>query len=242
MGCCRQRYAGQSGLTLIEVMVAVAVVSMVSIAIWTGADQTSRTRRVVEDNQDRYHQVRLAFDFMARDFASAFLSNNRPPSEFTHDTVFIGRDHGEEDRIDFTSFTHQRRYLDAKESDQNEVAYFIADDSEDRDKKNLIRRESPILDLEPLEGGQYLVVLEDVEALDIQYYDIIMNEWVDEWDNTELTGFLDRLPHQVRIKIVAKDRRGEPVTYGTQLPIPMRTPIFRKTGMFVPGPHIMVNK
>ncbi|MDJ0763748.1 MAG: type II secretion system protein GspJ [Myxococcota bacterium] len=231
---------GPSGLTLIEVLVAVAVLSMVGITIWTATSQTTRTRTIITDAHERFHQVRTAFDYLSRDLTSAFLSKHRGTVEPTHDTVFIGQNSGDEDRLDFAAFTHERRYFDVDESDQCEIGYAIAEDPNVSGQKNLIRRESPILDLEPLEGGQSLILVEDVVAFDVQYFDLPMNEWQDEWDTTEVSGELDTLPHQVRITLVVNDRRGEEVVYGTQIPIPMRTPIYRAP--FVPGPPIPVNK
>ena len=217
------------GLTLIEVMVAVGVMSMVAVTIWAATSQTAKTRDVVEASHDRLHQVRVAFDMISRDLASAFLSMHRATLEPTHDTIFIGRDEGETDRLDLAAFTHQRRYLHVDESDQCEVGYFVADDPDVSGQYNLVRRESPILDLEPLEGGQYLVVVQDVLEFDLEYFDFQMNEWQAEWDTTELTGEGLRLPHQVRVRLVVADRRGDPVTYGTQLIVPMRTPIWNKS-------------
>ena len=234
---CRRR---SPGLTLIEVLVAVAALSMISITIWTATSQTSRTREIVETSHNRLHQVRVAFDMMTRDISSAFLSMHRATSEPTHDTVFIGSDHGNEDRLDFAAFTHQRRYADVKESDQCELSYFLDEDSENSGQLNLIRRESPVLDLEPLEGGQYLILVEDVASFDLQYFDFVMNEWQDEWDTTEITGEPSVLPYQVRIKLAVHDRRGNEVFYGTQVSVPMRTPIWRKP--FVPGQPIAVTR
>jgi general secretion pathway protein J len=228
------------GLTLIEVMVAVAVLSMVSMTIWAATSQTARTRDIVEESHDRLHQVRVAFDMFSRDLSSAYLSMHRAPLEPSHDTVFIGRDSGDEDRVDFATFTHQRRYLDVDESDQCEVAYFVAEDPEDSKQLNLVRREAPILDEEPLEGGQYLILVEDITVFDLQYFDFQMNEWQDEWDTTEMTDEAGFLPHQVRIRLVVYDRRGEERVYGSQVAIPMRTPIWRKP--FVPGPPLTVTR
>ena len=224
-------------MTLIEVLVALTVLVMVATTIWTATTQTSRTRDAVLDAHDRLHQVRVAFDFLERDLSSAFLSRHRATIKPTHDTVFIGEDHGNSDTIDFAAFSHQRRYLDAKESDQCEVGYFLEDDREESGVKNLVRRESPILDEKALEGGQYLILLKNVISFDLTYFDIKMNQWQNEWDTTETTaGTIVTLPNQVRIKIVVQNRKGKEVAYGTQIPIPLRTPIYRPP--FIPGPPI----
>jgi len=227
------------GFTLIEVLVALSVMSMIAISIWAATSQTTRTRAIVQEAHDKHHQVRVAFEMLTRDFSSAFLSLNRALTEPSHDTVFIGEDHGEEDRVDFAAFSHERRYFDVNESDQCEVGYFLAPDKDDPEITNLVRRESPVLDLEPLEGGQMLVLVQDVVEFDLQYYDMVMAEWQDTWDTTEATGDGSVLPMQVRIRLVVRDRLGDTVAYATQLPIPMRTPIL-KDG-YTPGPPVMVN-
>ena len=231
---------GSPGLTLIEVLVAAVVLSMISATIWAATSQTARTRDIVVGSHDRHHQIRVAFDMLSRDLSSAFLSMHRATVEPTHDTIFIARDHGDEDRLDFAAFSHQRRYKDVDESDQSEVAYFLADDPDVSGRKNLVRRESPLLDLEPLEGGQLLVLVEDAVSFDLQYFDMVMNEWQDEWDTTEVTGEASVLPHQVRVRLIARDRNEREVSWGTQLVVPMRTPIWRKP--FVPGPPVVVNQ
>lgn len=231
----------QQGLTLIEVMLAMSVMAMLGIAIWTATSQTSRTRTVVETTHDHYHQIRVAFEHLARDLSSAFLSNHRALNEPTHNAVFIGENSGDEDRLNLYAFTHERRYLDAKESDQCEVSYFLEDDKDVSGQKNLVRREAPVLDLEPLRGGQYLVLVHNVAAFDLTYFDFVMNEWQDSWDSSELTGESGFLPHQVRIRLVVYDRLEEKMAYGTQIGIPMRTAIWRKYG-FLPGQPPPVTK
>jgi general secretion pathway protein J len=236
----RRSTAGQTGMTLIEIMVAVGVLSMISVTIWSATSQTSRTRTVVIDSHERLHQIRVAFDFLTRDLQSTFLSQHRAPMEPTHDTIFIGEDHGSEDRVDFASFSHQRRYFNAKESDQCEIGYFVEEDPDNPEQKNLIRREAPLLDPEPLEGGQYLVLIQDIAEFNLEYYDLPMEEWQDEWDTTSATGEVGLLPHFIRIRIVSHNRRGEEVSFGTQIQVPMRTAIWRQP--FIPGPPMAVTK
>ncbi|MBN2343873.1 MAG: prepilin-type N-terminal cleavage/methylation domain-containing protein [Deltaproteobacteria bacterium] len=238
------------GFTLLEIMVSLAVTGMISIAIWAATSQTTKARNIVEYSQDNFHQVRVAFDMLNRDISSAFLSYHRAP-QATHDTIFIGTDGGNEDSIDFASFSHNRRYFDVDESDQAEVSYFLATDPENSDMVNLVRRESPILDTKPLEGGQTLVLVHNVAKFDLQYYDIANKEWQDEWDTTQAAGEGTILPTQVRIKLVVNERRGasringldeefEEVTYGTQLTIPFRTPILL-VPTFIPGMPLTVD-
>ena len=241
----RVRPDARRGMTLIEVLVAVGVMSMIAVTIWAATSQTAKTRDVVERSHDDHHQVRVAFDMLSRDLASAFLSMHRATIEPVRDTVFIGRERGSEDRLDFASFSHQRRYLHVDESDQCEISYFLTDDPEVSGQMNLVRRECPVIDLEPFEGGQILILVEDVVELDFQFFDFSMNDWRDEWDTTELTeqvAMLPSLPHQVRVRLARNDRFGEEVVYGTQLKIPMRTPIWKKESFPNPGQPAVVTQ
>jgi prepilin-type N-terminal cleavage/methylation domain-containing protein len=244
-------YAYQKGFTLIEVMVSLGVMGMIAISIWAATSQTTKARNIVETAHDEYHQVRIAFDALSRDLSSTFLSFHRGPVDPSHDTVFIGTDGGDSDRIDFAAFSHNRRYFDANESDQAEISYYLDDDPEISGVKNLIKRESAVLDKDPLRGGHRFVLLHNVEKFDLQYYDMVSKEWLDEWDTTQALGKGSVLPTQVRVKLVINERRGGPkmnrmdeqyvqMTYGTQISIPMRTPILLP--FFIPGPPIAVDR
>ncbi len=241
--------ASDRGFTLLEIMVAMAVTGMIVVAIWAATSQTAKARNIVEYSQDKYHEVRVAFDMLNRDISSAFLSYHRGV-EATHDTIFIGTDGGSQDSIDFASFSHTRRFFDAKESDQAEISYFLADDPEKSGVLNLVRRSSPILDRNALEGGQTMILVSNVNAFDVEYYDIANKEWQDEWDTTQTTGEGNVLPIQVRIKLVVNERRGasrinnldeefDQVVYGTQLGIPLRSPILLVPA-FIPGQPLPV--
>lgn len=238
------------GFTLIEIMVSIAVTGMIAVAIWAGTSQTTKARNIVEYSQDNFHQVRVAFDMLNRDLSSSFLSRHRS-ADATHDTIFIGSDGGKEDTVDFAAFSHNRRFFNVNESDQAEVSYFLAADTENSEILNLVRRSSPILDDDPLEGGQSLTLVKNVTEFDVQYYDIGQKEWKDEWDTLQAIGQGNVLPIQVRIKLVVNERRGasrinnldeefEQVTYGTQIAIPLRTPLLLVPS-FIPGMRLGVN-
>jgi general secretion pathway protein J len=205
---------------LVEVMVATAILSIVSAMVWISFDTGSRSTRAVEASQDRYHEAQVALSIISRDLASAYLSKHVNPQEPHAVYAFIGEDRGPLDRLDFTSFTHRRRIRDSHESDQCEVGYYPAPDEEDSRRTNLIRRESPIIDEEPQEGGRRLVLVRNVTEFELTYYDRQQEEWVETWDTTQATtGYPDQLPDQVRILLTLRDERDRELTFTTQTPI-----------------------
>lgn len=214
-----------SGFTLMEVMVAITILAMVSTLIWTAFAQTSKAKKVVESTNDRYHQVKIAMRRLCADLSQAYLSRNINQQLITRESVFIGKN-DDPDSLDFMTFGHRRRFKDAQESEQCEVGYYVVEDSEDPDVMNLVRREARRVDDEPEEGGTTLVLVEDVLEFELEYYDPGMDQWEKEWDTTQLTGQPNRLPMQVRIRLVVRGRNDEELVFVTQTPITMTEPVF----------------
>jgi general secretion pathway protein J len=215
----------RQGMTLIEVMVAVALFASVGALVYGGFAQTARAKRTLEAQLDRYHEVRMAMERMVRELSMAYVSThyNISPSLQGMRTTFIGKDSGFGDRIDFTSVSHTRIYRDAKESDQNEISYFIAD-APGGDKKVLARRMQPRIDEKPQEGGRVEVLLYDVIEFDLEYLDSASWEWVKSWDAVQGMGQTNRLPTQVKIKLSLPDvsgKDGKRETFTTRASLPL---------------------
>jgi general secretion pathway protein J len=214
------------GMSLIEVMIAVTILAVISTLIYAGFVQTARNKSRVESQTDRALEVTGALERMVRELQSAFVSAqiNQSPSLQVVRTAFVGTDRGSRDRLDFTSFSHQRLYRDAKESDQNELSYYVARDPDDSSKRVLVRREQARIDDDPLKGGTLQVVLHDVDTLELEYLDPITNEWVRAWDTVQATGQPNRLPAQVKIIIgvVSMDGRRRTQKIGTRVSLPIR--------------------
>ena len=69
---------------------------------------------------------------------------------------------------------------------------------------DLVRREQTPIDLDPLRGASSNVVAEDVETFDMRYLDPLTGQWVETWDSTQVTGQPNRLPLEVRVRLVLK--------------------------------------
>ncbi len=224
----RGRKRSRRGITLIEIMVALGVLSLVASLVYGAFDAMSRTRKGVESASDRFHQGRGALSRMAREVQSAFLSLHRPllnPGLQVSQTVFKGTDSGTMDRLDFCSFSHRRLGFGTHESDQNELSYLIAPNRQ-TGGSDLARREATVIDIEPTRGGVVQVMAEDVISFDIAYLDPVLGEWVDSWDSTQPTGQFERLPLQVRFDLVlARTGGGEPYRFTTKVPVMMQAPL-----------------
>ena len=223
-----RRHVGERGLTLLEVLVSIGIVAMIGMLIYGAFNGMTRSRDSVEQVNDRHHQGRTALARMAREIGAAFIGQQISlvnPSTPPHQTAFIGSDSRPTDRIDFTSFSHQRLRADAHESDQNEVSYFGSNDPESG-KLDLARRESKIIDADATRGGIVQVLAQDIESLDLRYLDPLTGEWLESWDSTQPAAQLGRLPSQVWIALVLRGSAGDTrAKFETKVPIAMQLPL-----------------
>jgi general secretion pathway protein J len=225
----RARLRSQRGLTLLEILVAIAILSMMSILIYGAFDGMQRSKMGLSKVNDRYHQGRTTMRRLAQELSSAFLSMHQPYSQalIARKTIFMAKDSSPADRLDMTTFSHRRVVANARESDQNELSYFACPDPQITGKIDLCRRESPMIDLEPTKGGVVYVVAEDIDLFDVKFLDPMTGMWTDSWDSSQLIGQPNRLPLQVRITLVMKSGAGgtKPVKFEQKVPIAIFQPL-----------------
>jgi general secretion pathway protein J len=215
-------------MTLIEVMVSVAVLTMVAVLVHGVVDSLSRGKKAEAMRSERVHAGREALQRIVRDLSSAYLSLHVPanPALMTSKTAFVGKNSAPFDRLDFTAFAHLRTDRDAHESDQAEVGYFARKDPESSDKMDLVRREQTPIDIEPTKGGLVDVIAEDIESFDVRYLDPKTAMWNETWDTTQVSGQPGRLPLEVEVTLVLKGLgEGAPYSYTTKVFLPIQQPL-----------------
>ncbi len=216
------------GLTLVEVLVALAVLSMIGVLLYGAFDSMARGKKAEAIRGDRAREGRAAVLRIARDLSSAFLSAHNPNNIAlqTRVVAFIGQSASPFDRVDFSGFAHQRLVRDSKESDQAEVGYFVVPDPDVDGKNDLVRREQTPADMEPRRGGVVNVLCEDVESFDLHYLDPTTGQWLETWDSTQVTAQQNRLPLEVRITLtLAHVPAGLEPTYMTKVMLPIQQPL-----------------
>lgn len=223
------RRVRQRGMTLLEVMVAVAVLAGVAVLIQGVMTSLSKGKKGEAARAERVHQAREAMQRIVRDLSGAYLSLHVPsvPALQIQKTSFVGRSSMPSDRLDFTAFGHLRTERDAHESDQAEVGYFVVRDPDVDGKTDLVRREQTPIDLDPLRGGFINVVAENVQEFHLRYLDPMTGQWVTTWDTTQVTGQPNRLPLEVEITLVVKgvSEGAPPYSYTSKVFLPIQQPL-----------------
>jgi len=216
--------ASERGLTLIEVMVAVAVLTLISVLVYGAFSTITRGKQAASGIAERYRVGRLAMTRISRELSMAFISAHvaATPNLMTRVTAFTGKGN----RVDFDAFAHRRLAKDAHESDQCELSFFTAANPKKQGQLDLLRREQAIIDDQHGKGGVVQVLADDVDTFALKYLDPMSGLWTEMWDTTSTIGQPNRLPLQVEIYLVLKSGpAGEPIRLRTKTKLDMLQPL-----------------
>jgi general secretion pathway protein J len=211
------------GFTLLEVMIAVAVLSMIGAITYKAFDGAYDLKQRVEKAGERDQTVRGALSRISREVSMTFLSDDYDTKRFRERPTFFKLKDGRGDAdLTVTSFAHERLAIDAKESDQAIFEYKLERD--DAGNQSLFRRVKPLIDEEWERGGEKAVLAENVVRFSVEAWEPKDREWRAEWDsNSPTRQGLPALPPRVRISITIKDETGKERTWTTQAPINLGT-------------------
>jgi general secretion pathway protein J len=232
------RSGRRRGFTLVEVMVSVAILTMVGAMLYSTIRVALTSQKTAQQIHAVYHSGWVAMNKMVKDITNAFISKHVGILERNRETLFVGK----EDELLFTYLGHYQFYPEEPESDQGVVEYSL-------ERKKLIRREKTQIDDSPDKGGNEDVLATGVKELEFNYWDPDQEDWVDDWraefedtdpiflDKTEqkandlakkMTGMdqLDdfKLPPRVRIRLVLVDEEGREFPFESEAQIVMRDP------------------
>jgi general secretion pathway protein J len=219
------------GFSLIEVIVAIAVMAMIAGLIFTSFSSLKRSKDGVRRASERYREGRMALSRVTRELQSAYLSKHIPidRSLLVGQPVFLGEPGSPADRIDFAAFVHRRLDRDSHESDQAELSYYGLENPNQPGITDLVRREASQIDDQPQEGGRAQVLATDIDLFDVEYLDPLTGLWTERWDTTEALRQVDRLPLQVRVTLILNggaradsDRAHGTITFATKVGLPMQ--------------------
>jgi general secretion pathway protein J len=226
------------GFTLIELIVAVTVLGFVTVLLYGAFASMKSSRDGLVRIQDRYREGRIAMARIVRDLQSAYISQHVPlsPALVVQKTAFVGKVGIPAHRVDFNAFSNVQRDRSAHVSDQIEVSYFSSDDPEKAGTIDLVRRTSEYPDNEPGKGGRVEVLATDIDLFELEYLDPTTSLWTENWDTTQATGQTNRLPLQVRIRLVLKqgarstsDSGRGTLKFVTTVAIPIQQPLMFAT-------------
>lgn len=193
----------RAGFTLIEVMVALAIMAVIAALTWGALSGSLDTRDYLDEQDEIDRSARVALARLTRELSLAFLTTNTEAVN-TYRTVFVAKDADGTDQLWFSTLAHRRTIRDSRECDQAEITLWTEDDPDgESGDLVLLHRESERIDHEPDKGGLILPLATGVARFDLRYLDPQSGEWREEWDSTGAET-PNRLPRAVEITLVLR--------------------------------------
>jgi len=163
------------GFTLMEVLVAVALMAMLGMILATSTSSLMGAIADTRETMDWYHTARVALGRMDREIGMAYVSKHQGELRTTK-TVFLGKPGS----LTMSYMGHRRLARNAAESDEGFVEYKLEKDNKTGETL-LIRREEAIIDDTPQKGGRREVLARGVKKLTFAYWDMDNESWKSEW-------------------------------------------------------------
>lgn len=213
----------QNGFTLLEVMIAMAILAAMALAMFVATQQTLNSKADTEGRDDANHAVVQAMGRIAGDLEMAIMVRSKDLLGATYDGEY-GLE-GQEQRIDFVTMSHARFLADSKESEISEVSYYLAPMPDEPNMQVLMRREATTVDKNSQQGGIAYPILENVQSLRFEYLDAKSDEYKKIWDSKSIESN-NRMPQAVKITIETQmPDDEEKSTFTTLAPIQMKEPL-----------------
>lgn len=181
----------QRGLTLIELLIAMAIFAVMSASMFLAFDSFQKGKEVTETNADRLKQYQLGFNILARDFQQMIPRPVRDEFGSEAPLYALTSDVGSE--VEFTRAGWNRSpFSKVKRSELQRVTYYL-------EEKKLMRGSWRVLDRAEDSVPDRAELLDGVESLSfIFYYQDKQNKLVasDAWPPASLKkGDADKFSH-----------------------------------------------
>jgi general secretion pathway protein J len=192
-----KKYQSPEGLTLIEILIAVAILSIILTALYSTFLLSHKAIEGMDESMLKLQESRKAIDILKRELDSAYYDIKEKDTIFMiQDKDFYGK---QATQIIFTTFSTLRPGL-------SKISYYI----EEKDKHmNLFKKiESPCSELNT-EGED---IIDDIKnfTVEAKYHDT----WVKTWD----TDINKNLPDEIRISLTVMIRGKETTIFDVSLP------------------------
>lgn len=214
----------QAGMTLIEIMIAIAILAVMMTLAWKTIANTSESKKVFEKYEERNHELRMALGRIVHDLEAAYLSLNEDTNSVHPRTMFVAKSGMKLPQVRFSTMDHRVLWADANESEQTVISYLPHDDPEHSGVVDWVRSEQrrPSNELPSNEPADYDVLVHDIASAKLEFWNWKNNEWQDTWDTMQADAQKGWLPNRVRITITTKGPDDKEVKISTQARIWMQ--------------------
>jgi general secretion pathway protein J len=181
----REHRAESRGFTLVEVLIALAILAMIVVSTFTIFRSASKSWQKGETRSERYQNARNAIHKISTEINQAVINPNSL-CKFT----------GDKNKVSFISFVSTESGV----FELSEIEYWL-----DGAKKLLMRNDDVDPDYDFTTYDHSDVLSENVSELEFSYFDGTV--WLDIWNSDQALGV--GLPKAVKIKIKVDDKKSK---------------------------------
>ncbi|MCB0327080.1 MAG: prepilin-type N-terminal cleavage/methylation domain-containing protein [Bdellovibrionales bacterium] len=211
-----QNQMRRRGFTLIELMMAVLILTIIASYSGSTLYATFRTQRLI-DQKTQLNDVGIAISQrLTEDLSQIFFVES-----YQKLTYLKLRESGGRPVLSFTALSHASSSPDARESDQCEVTYRV-DTSKGQKKTNrLLRKEKTFLDgyQENEEDEGFTELTNNLSEISIEL-SLDGEKWENTWDSMS-PAFANKVPKLARIRMVLSDEQERTQSFESFVEIPL---------------------
>lgn len=189
------RSTGRSGFTLVEILIAISIFSLVLAAIYSTWTTILRASKVGLEATAAVQRSRIALSMLEESLGSAqaFAANQ--------DYYAFVSQSGSDASLSFVarlakSFPRSGKFGDL---DVRRLTFSL-EDSPDSGRQLVLRQNPILMDLDKDEKAHPLVVARNVKAFEVGFWDPKQQDWIDEWTQT------NTLPKVVKLTLSVLDK------------------------------------
>lgn len=220
------RSSPQSAFTLVEVMVSIAILSLVVAAIYASWTAILRAKKVGTDAAATAQRSRITLHTLEDSLSTVEL--------FVRNADYYGfvAENGSEATLSFVarlpkSFPRSGRFGDF---DVRRLTYAV-EQSQDGEKQLVLRQQPLVMDLDEDEENYPLVLARNVKEFAMEFWDLRVRDWVDEWRTTNQVPKLIKISLSLQHVDNRSQRTVDEVTRVIALPSSGVPPNFQVPGM-----------
>lgn len=199
-GSIRGRLSGNAGFTLIEILVATAIASIILVMAYASYQSIFNSIKRSIGRAEFYENVNLALMKIDQDLSNTYYTKSNKNINFVCEN-----DRGNS-RIDFAAVMHSDMILSGSSkmpvrmSDIRGVGYYLREAKNTQGLFHLIKSEKfNYWEDEPNTGGEESLLLPNVVSLKFEFQK--GNDWEDNWDSRQNNLF----PKSVKTTLVVKN-------------------------------------
>jgi type II secretion system protein J len=185
------------GFTLLEVLIAMTMMTIIAVSLYTSMSIGFRARESADRLVEKGRAAEIAIELMKNMLASSMVPNGILAGEFKGDDE-RGEDGYDADTLTF--FTADYNSGDDERASDIEKVEIGMSTRKDSEERVIVRKITPnLLSPRTLDPDEE-VLCGNVRSMNFRYYD--GSDWQDEWDSSEND---DALPKAVEITIMLED-------------------------------------